>query len=121
MPFILIKLRNTEDFADEKLGILWNEVAIAYRKALFHNLTGITEENHKEYQVAGSYDDAGLSGRYKRFRVICHLHFYARPWYLSTRLYGDMLQKTVILILISSEPQISYTRPMKIHVVWSEL
>jgi hypothetical protein len=53
MPFILLKLRNTEYFADEKLGILWNEVCMVYRKALFHNLTGIDEENHKEYQYCG--------------------------------------------------------------------
>jgi hypothetical protein len=48
--FTLLKLHNTEYFDDDNIGILWDEVTKAYRKALFHNLTGSTEENHKEYQ-----------------------------------------------------------------------
>jgi hypothetical protein len=51
--FTLLQLHNTEYFDDG------NEVTMAYRKALFHNSTGSTEERNKEYQdikIAASWD-----------------------------------------------------------------
>jgi hypothetical protein len=50
VPFRLLKLRNTECSNNEEVGILWNGVIMAYRKALLHNLTGSAEENEIEYQ-----------------------------------------------------------------------